>query len=245
MRTQSKVLVVIFATSLALTADVLRLKQGPSTQGTLVTANSQQIIFLGVDGAQQTVPIQRVAGIDFAPLPPQAPPPTRAATAAVVVPVGTQISVRLIDSIDGQTTATGQRFRASIDDPVAVGDRVVIPRGAECTVQVVQVEGGKDLDLKLHDLTIGGKNYPVASNYAVVQAQGTGKGRKAMRRGIGLGAMGAGIGALAGGGEGAAIGAMVGGGVGAISAAKAKGKQISVPSETRLSFSLKSPLPIS
>jgi hypothetical protein len=92
---------------------------------------------------------------------------------------------------------------------------------------------------------IAGRTYAVASDYAVVKAEGTSKGKKALRRGVGLGAMGAGIGAIAGGGEGAAIGAVVGAGVGAASAAKAKGKQINLPSESRLTFALKSPLPIS
>jgi hypothetical protein len=59
-----------------------------------------------------------------------------------------------------------------------------------------------------------------------------------------LGALGAGIGALAGGGKGAAIGAVAGGTVGAVSAAGAKGKQLNVPTETRLIFSLAAPLPM-
>jgi hypothetical protein len=33
-----------------------------------------------------------------------------------------------------------ERFRASVDDPVIIGDRVVIPRNADATVQVVKVE---------------------------------------------------------------------------------------------------------
>jgi hypothetical protein len=49
---------------------------------------------------------------------------------------------------------------------------------------------------------------------------------------------------LAGGGSGAAIGAVVGGAVGATSAAAAQGKQINVPTETRLIFSLAAPLPL-
>ena len=49
---------------------------------------------------------------------------------------------------------------------------------------------------------------------------------------------------LAGGGSGAAIGAAIGGGVGAASGAMAKGKQINLPTESRLIFSLKAPVPI-
>jgi hypothetical protein len=131
-----------------------------------------------------------------------------------------------------------------VDDPIVVGDQVVIPRGANCTIQVVALENGKDVDLSLYDISIQGRSYQTASEYAVVKAEGTSKGKKAARRGIGLGAIGAGIGALAGGGSGAAIGAAVGGGVGAVSATASKGKQINIPSETRLAFKLKQPLPL-
>ena len=60
---------------------------------------------------------------------------------------------------------------------------------------------------------------------------------------IGLGAIGAGIGAIAGGGTGAAIGAAAGAGLGALSGQASKSK-IQLPSETRMSFILKSPLPL-
>ena len=88
------------------------------------------------------------------------------------------------------------------------------------------------------------RSYSVSTQYADVDATGTSKGKKAARRAIGLGALGAGVGAIAGGGKGAAIGAVVGGSVGAASGAMSKGKQINVPTETRLIFSLAAPLPM-
>jgi hypothetical protein len=150
----------------------------------------------------------------------------------------------MIDSITGTATASSQRYRASIDDPITLGDRVVISRGANCTVQVVKLAQGEELSLKLYEIVIGGKNYAANTDYAVVKAEGTSKTKKAVRRGVGLGAAGALVGAAAGGGQGAAIGAVVGGGVGAASAAAAKGKQLNVATETRLSFRLDAPLPL-
>jgi hypothetical protein len=227
-------------------ADVLRLKSGATIQGALVTANSNGVSFKA-EGGTRSYPLSAVDGIDFAPLP--APPAAvkaeePVAAAAIVVPAGTEISVRLIDAIQGTATGAGQRYKASVDDPVVVNNEVVIPRGANCTVQVVALENGQDIELRLYDVSVRGKSYATASESAVVKAEGKSKGRKAARRGIGLGALGAGIGALAGGGEAAAIGAVVGGGVGAVSAAGGKGKQISVPSETQLGFKLKAPLPL-
>lgn len=174
------------------------------------------------------------------------PPQTAEAPASpkVTVPTGTQITVRMIDSIDSAVTGAGQHYRASIDDPVAIGDQVAIPRGANCTVQVVKVQGTNEMALKLHDISIGGRVYDTATDYAQLKAEGSSKKSKAVKRGVGLGALGAGVGALAGGGKGAAIGAAVGGGVGAVSAAAAKGPHLKVPAETRLTFALKSPLPM-
>jgi fermentation-respiration switch protein FrsA (DUF1100 family) len=150
----------------------------------------------------------------------------------------------MIDGIDSAVTGAGQHYRASIDDPVAIGDQVAIPRGANCTVQVVKVQGTNEMALKLHDISIGGRVYDTATDYAQLKAEGSSKKSKAVKRGVGLGALGAGVGALAGGGKGAGIGAAIGGGVGAISAAAAKGPHLKVPAETRLTFALKSPLPM-
>lgn len=234
-------LVAAFAS--ASLADVLKLKNGPAVQGTLVRANSRDLDFLGMDGTVKTYQLSDVSGVDFAPLPAA---PARAASAASVmtIPAGTQIVVRTIDAIDGKTAKGGARYRASIDEPVAVGSQSVISKGASCTIEVVAIESGKEMALRLRDVNVGGKSYSFSTDYADVDAQGTSKTKKAVRRGVGLGAVGAGIGALAGGGSGAAIGAAVGGGVGAISAAASKGKQINLPAETRLIFSLKAPVPM-
>ncbi len=95
--------------------------------------------------------------MDFAPLPPPAPAAPPQAKAGVVVPAG-NADLRSNDrQHQRHTTASSQRYRASIEDPIAVGDRVIIPKGANCTVQVVQVEGGKELDLKLYEVQVAGK----------------------------------------------------------------------------------------
>ncbi len=166
------------------------------------------------------------------------------ASAEITIPAGTQIIVRTIDPIDGNTAKAGTRFRASIDDAVLVGSETAIPRGAAATLEVVSIEKGKEMALRLREVNIDGKAYGLSTEFSDVDAKGTSKTKKAVRRGVGLGAIGAGIGALAGGGSGAAIGAVVGGGVGAISAAGSKGKQINVPSETRLIFALKAAVPM-
>jgi hypothetical protein len=254
MKQKTFCLVIIMAAMVpVLQADVLKLKGKAAVQGTLVSANSREIVFLGTDGKTQTYSITDVAGIDFAQLPAvaapapaakPAPAPAAAAKPVMTVPAGTRIAVRLIDSIDGKTAKAGMRYRASIDDPVAIGSQVAIPQSTGCTVEVVSLKTGDEMALRLREVNIGGKAYSTSTADATVDATGTSKKKSAVKRGVGLGAVGAGIGAIAGGGSGAAIGAAVGATVGAVSAAGAKGKQLNVPSETRLLFSLQAPVPL-
>jgi hypothetical protein len=225
-------------------ADILRLKQGVKVQGVLVNANSEEIVFMRTDGQETTYPVKAVAGVDFAPLPPPPAPKPPPSAAVPTIPAGTQITVRTIDSIKGSAGNVGARYQATVDDPVSLGSQIVIPAGSNCTLEIVKVQSGSDMALRLRDVYVNGKIYTTYTQYATIDATGTSKTKKAVRRGIGLGALGAGIGAIAGGGQGAAIGAVVGGGVGAISAAAAQGKQLNVPSETRLIFPLSAPLPL-
>ena len=217
----------------ALQADVLKLKNGPAVQGTLISANSRELSFLSMEGAAKTYPIDAIAGVDFAPLP---------AAGVMTIPAGTQIAVRTIDAVDGNTAKPGARYRASIDDPVMVGSQTAIPRGANCTLEVVALQAGQEMALRLRDVNVAGKLYSTSTEYAEVEATGTSKSQKGLKRGIGLGAVGAGVGAIAGGGKGAAIGGVVGASAGALSAAGAKGKQINVPTESRLVLALTAPL---
>jgi hypothetical protein len=219
-------------------ADILKLKQGGAVQGLLISANSSEVVFMGVDNSEKSYPVGAVAGIDFAPLP-RPPAPSH-----LTIPAGTQIVVRTLDPISGNTATAGATYRATIDDPVGVGSLIAIPRGANCTLEVVSVQSGKELALRLKGINVAGKAYQTSTEYAQVDATGASKTTKAVRRGVGLGALGAGIGALAGGGKGAGIGAAVGGTVGAVSAAGAQGKQLNVPPESRLIFALKAPVPM-
>ena len=252
MRTMAWTLLLFVAFAAAAPADTLRLRNGQSLQGTLLGANTREVQFIGSDGTPRSYSISSITAIQFGSPAPAAPPPRPArppaapppSVARVTIPAGTRIAVRMINSIDSKTTGPGERFRCSIDDPIVVGNSVVVQRGADCTVQIIEVQENKELALKLYDITVGGRAYDVVSNYAQVEATGKSKGRKATRRAVGLGALGAGIGALAGGGKGAAIGAASGAGLGAISGAAAKGKTLNIPSETRLQFELRAPLPL-
>jgi len=172
----------------------------------------------------------------------QPPPPVT----GVQIPVGTTITVRMIDSVDSERTRVGETFRASVDEPVLVGDQTVIPRGADAVVKLVEdqqsgkFEGRTVLTLVLHQVMVNGRMVD-STTADVSQASGSRGSRTAKVVG-GTTALGAIIGALAGGGRGAAIGAASGAAVGGGAQVATKGQTVKIPSETRLSFTLQQPI---
>jgi hypothetical protein len=163
------------------------------------------------------------------------------APAPVTLPAGTMVNVRLTEAIDVDAAQAGMTFKARVDDPVSVDGRVVIPREAGAVVQAVKVaqsgefKGSDQISLKLNTVSIGGRAYQVATEYATVQGKGEGK-RTARKVGGGAG-LGAIVGGIAGGGEGALIGAAIGGIAGTAVAASGQ-EHLKLPAETRLQFKL-------
>lgn len=189
------------------------------------------------------------AAITPAPAP-SAQPTTPAAEPprpiAVEIPAGTEVAIRMIDSIDTEINKTGDTFKASLDAPIVIDGKTVVPTGSDVTVEITEsksagrMAGRSELRLQAVKLQFQGKSYTLASD--VYEQTGAGEGKRTATK-VGVGAAaGAAIGAIAGGGKGAAIGAAIGAGGGtAVSAAK-KGEQIRVASEARLSFTLQSPV---
>lgn len=170
-------------------------------------------------------------------------------TGQQTIRAGTVITVQMIDSVDSARNHPGDEFSGTVAEPVVVGDRVVIPKGAEAQMRLVEVKsaghikGQSELELELTRLTVGGKEYPVETG--VYKKEGSSRGKhsaKVIGGGAGLGAL---IGAVAGGGKGAAIGAAVGAGAGTAVEATTRGQQVKVPSEAKVEFTLKNAVTIS
>ena len=177
---------------------------------------------------------------------PAPPPPPQPRT--VTVPAGAIITVRTIDPVDSATNTTGQVFKASLDAPIVVDNRVVVPRGADVYMKLINassaghLKGKSELTLALQSVVLQGRTYNVITSD--VSQSGASRGKNSAMK-IGGGAvLGALIGGLAGGGKGAAIGAAAGGGAGTGLQVFTKGKQIKIPSETRLDFTLQQPFDI-
>ena len=160
----------------------------------------------------------------------------------VTIPAGTRISVRTIDRIDSTRNQVGDRFQASLEEPILVDGVEVASQGADVYGRLTESKttgtftGKSQLGLELTGLVVNGQTLPVATGE--YEVSGKSRGESTAKRTVGGAAVGTIIGALAGGGKGAAIGAGVGAGVGAGSEVITKGDQVKVPSETLLDFTL-------
>jgi BON domain len=196
------------------------------------------------DQTQEAPPVQP-APPPPAPAPPPPPPPQ---PKQVQVSAGTTLTIRMIDGIDSSVNQAGEIFHASLENPIVVDNQVIVSKGADVYVRLVnassagRMTGKSELGLELVKLDYQGQSYPLVSTSYTVS--GSSRGKNTAAKVGGGAALGAIIGALAGGGKGAAIGAGVGGAGGGIYQVSTHGKQVKVPSETKLDFQLNQPVTI-
>jgi hypothetical protein len=180
--------------------------------------------------------------------PPAQPPSATAANTGYTVPTGSKVFIQLVDPINSETSKAGSTFVAILDEPILVNEIEVAPRGADVRGRITtandagRIAGSAELGLELTQLYINGIPYAMStSEYSEAGKSRT--GQTVQRAGIGAG-VGAIIGAIAGGGKGAAIGAGVGAGAGTASQVLTKGEKLNIPAETKLEFTLRTPLVI-
>lgn len=153
-----------------------------------------------------------------------------------VIPQGTQVQIRMIDSLSSANARAGQTFRASLEQPIVVNGRTLYPRGADVTGQVVRAHSSGRLsdpgELELVLTQINGS--PVASE--PLKMKGESHTKSNVTKIGGGAAAGAIIGGIAGGGKGAAIGAGVGAAGGTAVAAATGKKDTTIQSEAVLGF---------
>ncbi|MGH9500965.1 MAG: hypothetical protein ACRD3L_17640 [Terriglobales bacterium] len=166
----------------------------------------------------------------------------------VVVPAGTALTVHLAQTVGSKISQPGQVFSATLANAVQVGGKTVIPAGATASGTVTDAKplgrfkGGAVLALQLNSISVNGADQTIQTSSVTETAKGKGK-RTAVLAGGGAG-LGALVGGLAGGGKGLAIGALAGAGAGTAGAAFTGNKDIVLPAESALSFTLSQPLTI-
>jgi hypothetical protein len=183
------------------------------------------------------------------PAPAAAPPPApveKPKPQPIVLPAGTSLVVTTDQALSSKTSKAGQTFLATLARPVSVGGKTAIPKGASVTGTVLvakekgKIKGEGELSIALNSITVHGQSYDIQTQSLDSSEKGKGK-RTAVTTGGGA-AGGALIGGLAGGGKGAGIGALVGAAGGLVGGAMTGNKQIEIPAETALTFTLSQPL---
>jgi hypothetical protein len=138
---------------------------------------------------------------------------------ARALPEGSEVSVRLSDTLTTKTAQVGDRFVASLVEPATHLGELVLPAGARFhgVVELVdRAEGRTDrkarMVLELETVEVDGRRFPVEAT--VIDASGddleTGIGDEKKKVGIAAG-IGTILGAVVGGKKGAVVGAVLGG----------------------------------
>jgi hypothetical protein len=171
---------------------------------------------------------------------PEPPPPPRQYT----ISAGTPLAVRIGQTITAKTSNVGDSFSGTLAQSVVTHGVTVLRAGAPVTGTVVaskgqgRFKGSGDLGITIR--RVG--SYPVdATSY---EATTKGKGKRTAGFIGGGGGGGALIGGLAGGGKGALIGGLLGAGAGTAGAAFTGNKDVTVPAESVVTFSLTAPLTV-
>jgi len=162
------------------------------------------------------------------------------AETAPAIPSGTTVRIRIIDKLNSEENQVGDTFHATLEDPITVNGKDLYPKGADVTGHITDLhKSGRlsepgELDLVLNTVTSGPMTSSLRVQPLVIKGEShTKSNAEKMGGGAALGAV---IGAIAGGGKGAAVGTLAGGAAGTGAAAATGKKAAVVASEAVLSF---------
>lgn len=212
------------------------------TQPRDATPQEQQII---ASGKALPPPSGAVSSSSAPPAP--APPPAPVVR-SYTAPVGTDLSVRITESLSSQTAQDGQPINGTVTRDVVHDGVVIVPSGSAVSGRVVAAKdaghfkGHSLLAIEMTSLRRRGETVPIATSTYTVEGKNRGK-NSAEKIGGGA-AIGAVLGGVFGGGRGAGIGALAGGGGGTILQGVTRGQQVSIPSESLIRFRLERSLTV-
>ena len=159
------------------------------------------------------------------------------------------LPVRIGESISSARSQPGDSFLATLEQPLVIDGFIIAERGARIEGRVAEAaqagrgSGVSHLSIQLVRLATADRQN-IRIRTAPYKKEGAGsEGSDLARVGAGA-AIGAAIGAIAGGGKGAAIGAGVGGAAGAGTIMLSQGRPVEIPVESRLSFRVEEPVTI-
>lgn len=225
------------------------------------TGQAQQVVSVNKQGVTTTTVVQppqagqktEAMTTTVEPPPTGAPPPKPMAPTvsplpppqlvSVDIPAGTRLTIRIDQRISVKHSYPGEMFTGEEAVPV-MGNKgnVLVPKYTP-VAGVVDVahrrghfKGRSLLELRLTSLTLDGTKYRIATQDLVESKKGKGRRTAALiGGGSGLGML---VGGLATGGVGLAVGGLVGGGAGTATAGLTGNRDIVIPAESIVHFTL-------
>lgn len=193
---------------------------------------------------QPTAPVTQPAYSQ--PLSAASAPPPAAPKAAPTIPAGTALHVRLDESVGTKHERSGERFYATLSQPISLNGQMLLPSGTRFVGHLTEskssarLKGRAVLAVRLDAIDWQGRLYGIRTTDIVYDTRG--HKRHDFRWIAGAGGLGAVIGGIAGGGSGAVIGAAAGAGGGTAGALATGKKQVHLHAETPLTFRLRTPV---
>ena len=224
-------------------ADTLIMRDGARIEGTIVGVVERTITFRRLDGVSRQYPTSQVEAVEF--LSPERAYPRAVSGRSLMVPAGTDIVVRTVETIDSREAGADQTFSALVEQEVtSVSGRVIIPEGSNAQLIIRYMSSGgqtgsPEMVLDVQSILVDGRRYLISTTDLTLESDtGIGRNRRTAEATGGGAVLGTIIGAIAGGGKGAAIGALVGAAGGAGAQVLTRGRDVRVPAETVLRFRL-------
>lgn len=169
-------------------------------------------------------------------------------TKEIVVPSGTKITIRLTTPVSSQTSRVGDAVVGVIDEDVIVGETTVIRagstvRGTVTTAHPLPKIGGRaSLAFSFDRLeTPDDKSYPIEAMFARTGPSETAKDTTTIIAGAIIGAV---AGHQVDDDQGRAVGGLAGAGIGTAIAASNEGQPVSLPEDTTIRLTLRTPVPV-
>ena len=224
------------------------------------TGQAQQVVSVDKNGTTTTIVVQPPAkgqtneAITTAVTPPAPGAPIPAASGPAItalppppvnvsIPAGTPLTIRIDQNIGVKHSRAGDTFTGEIVDPIVAGDNsVLVPKGAlvggivDVSHRRGHFKGRSLLELRLTSLTLNGQQYQLTTRDLAESKRGKGRRSSALiGGGAGLGML---VGGVASGGVGLLVGGLVGGGGGTVLAGLTGNRDLDIPAESIVHFTL-------
>ena len=215
--------------------DSLELADGTLLEGDLVGV-SNGIVMFSVGESIETYPESEVVGIFLSEGVATAEEITAAPPKTVtMVPAGTRLVIRMMDTIDTKKHGAGHKFRGQLEGALVVDGVTVAPRGTILYGTIISAQqsrravGSSELAMEFTDIMINDQLFPIVTTGLAAQTDNE------AQKTVGRTARAAAIGGLIDGSSGAKTGAKVGLGASIVTG----GSSINVPAGSLLETELR------